>query len=106
MLSPAAVCVTADEAVSEMYGAKMTKNFGNHGVEVHYVVLPGEEASEAFKLVLLPQVFQPRTLLRDVNFLPDFQTKSKLHVQLHRGLWGPGVCVLLRVLVCRELKIE
>ncbi|CAM9129103.1 unnamed protein product, partial [Ectocarpus sp. 4 AP-2014] len=35
--------VVIDEAVSEVYGAKMSANFANHGVEVRYVVLPGEE---------------------------------------------------------------
>lgn len=39
-------CAVADEAVSELYGAKMSKNFDNHGVEVRYVVLPGEEVRE------------------------------------------------------------
>ncbi|CAM9767483.1 unnamed protein product [Pylaiella littoralis] len=43
--------VVIDEAVSELYGAKMTKNFGDHGVEVHYVVLPGEEANKRMEAV-------------------------------------------------------
>lgn len=44
-----------------MYGAKMSKNFGNHGVEVHYVVLPGEEV-RLFIPPFLPQVCQPQRL--------------------------------------------
>ncbi|CAN0219481.1 unnamed protein product, partial [Hapterophycus canaliculatus] len=40
--------VVIDEAVSELYGAKMTNNFDNHGVEVRYVVLPGEEVTSCF----------------------------------------------------------
>ena len=33
----------ADEAVENVYGAKMSASFNNHGVSVHQVVLPGEE---------------------------------------------------------------
>ncbi len=33
--------------MSELYGAKMNTNFDKHGVEVRYVVLPGEEVREA-----------------------------------------------------------
>ncbi|CAM9851855.1 unnamed protein product [Ectocarpus sp. 6 AP-2014] len=43
--------VVIDEAVSEVYGAKMSANFDNHGVEVRYVVLPGEEANKRMEAV-------------------------------------------------------
>ena len=56
--SPAATCIAADESVSEMYGAKMSKNFSNHGVEVHYVVLPGEEVRLSPHS---PKMFRPHT---------------------------------------------
>eukprot|EP00904_Undaria_pinnatifida_P010668 jgi/Undpi1/6731/HiC_scaffold_20.g09210.m1 len=37
--------IVIDEAVENLYGAKMSANFSNHGVVVQRLVLPGEEVS-------------------------------------------------------------
>ncbi|CAN0336677.1 unnamed protein product, partial [Discosporangium mesarthrocarpum] len=40
-----------DASVHKLYGDKLKENFDYHGVETHYVVLPGEEANKRMEAV-------------------------------------------------------
>ncbi|CAM9843620.1 unnamed protein product [Chrysoparadoxa australica] len=43
--------IVIDEAVHEIYGAKLAAYFEHHGIETCYVVLPGEEANKRWDAV-------------------------------------------------------